>query len=73
MTDKTFSSFAQFRAVVLWPYDMDLITFYEFYGRWSRERVVSSAAGALFESRGSGINILQFPGKASMLASLSAG
>ncbi|CAJ1401177.1 unnamed protein product [Effrenium voratum] len=32
LTDKTFSSFAQFRAVVLWPYDMDLITFYEFYG-----------------------------------------
>eukprot|EP00438_Fugacium_kawagutii_P015591 Skav229724 [mRNA] locus=scaffold49:372576:374408:- [translate_table: standard] len=32
MTDKEFSTFAQFRAVVLWPYDMDLITFYEFYG-----------------------------------------
>ena len=32
MTDKKFSTFAQFRAVLLWPYDMDLITFYEFYG-----------------------------------------
>ncbi|CAE7893168.1 XGD1, partial [Symbiodinium microadriaticum] len=32
MTDRKFSTFAQFRAVVLWPYDMDLITFYEFYG-----------------------------------------
>ncbi|OLQ11086.1 hypothetical protein AK812_SmicGene5189 [Symbiodinium microadriaticum] len=31
LTDKQFSTFAQFRAVVLWPYDMDLITFYEFY------------------------------------------
>lgn len=31
LTDKTFKSFARFRAVVLWPYDMDLITFYEFY------------------------------------------
>ena len=31
LTDKQFRSFAQFRAVVLWPYDMDLITFYEFY------------------------------------------
>ncbi|CAK9009615.1 unnamed protein product [Durusdinium trenchii] len=32
LTDKKFSTFAQFRAVALWPYDMDLITFYEFYG-----------------------------------------
>lgn len=32
LTDRLFSTFAQFRAVVLWPYDMDLITFYEFYG-----------------------------------------
>eukprot|EP00929_Paragymnodinium_shiwhaense_P006773 TRINITY_DN110732_c0_g1_i1.p1 TRINITY_DN110732_c0_g1~~TRINITY_DN110732_c0_g1_i1.p1 ORF type:complete len:632 (-),score=93.15 TRINITY_DN110732_c0_g1_i1:41-1936(-) len=31
LTDRKFSTFAQFRAVVLWPYDMDLITFYEFY------------------------------------------
>jgi len=31
LTDKSFSTFAQFRAVVLWAYDMDLITFYEFY------------------------------------------
>lgn len=31
LTDRRFSTFAQFRAVVLWPYDMDLITFYEFY------------------------------------------
>lgn len=31
LTDRSFSTFAQFRAVVLWPYDMDLITFYEFY------------------------------------------
>ena len=29
MTDKKFTTFAQFRAVVLWPYDMDLVTFYE--------------------------------------------
>lgn len=32
MTDKKFSTFSQFRAVALWAYDMDLITFYEFYG-----------------------------------------
>ena len=31
LTDKKFSTFAQFRAVVMWAYDMDLITFYEFY------------------------------------------
>ncbi|CAK0793895.1 unnamed protein product [Prorocentrum cordatum] len=31
LTDKRFSTFAGFRAVVLWAYDMDLITFYEFY------------------------------------------
>ncbi|CAJ1381178.1 unnamed protein product [Effrenium voratum] len=31
LTDKQFSTFAQFKAVVLWAYDMDLITFYEFY------------------------------------------
>lgn len=31
LTDRTFASFAQFRAVALWAYDMDLITFYEFY------------------------------------------
>ena len=31
MTDRRFRSFAQFRAVVLWPYDMDLVSFYEFY------------------------------------------
>lgn len=31
LTDKQFSTFAQFRAVILWAYDMDLITFYEFY------------------------------------------
>jgi hypothetical protein len=30
-TDKKFSTFAQFRAVVLYPYDMDLMSFYEFY------------------------------------------
>ena len=37
MTDKKFSTFAQFRAVLLWPYDMDLITFYEFYGHLDKE------------------------------------
>merc|ERR1712032_242096 len=31
MTDRSFKTFAQFRAVVIWAYDMDLITFYEFY------------------------------------------
>lgn len=31
LTDRSFSTFAQFRAVLLWAYDMDLITFYEFY------------------------------------------
>ena len=31
LTDKKFSTFAQFRAMVMWAYDMDLITFYEFY------------------------------------------
>jgi len=31
LTDKQFATFAQFRAVVLFPYDMDLLTFYEFY------------------------------------------
>ena len=31
LTDKKFKTFSQFRAVVLWAYDMDLITFYEFY------------------------------------------
>ena len=29
---RSFATFAKFRATVLWPYDMDLITFYEFYG-----------------------------------------
>lgn len=32
LTDRTFATFSQFRAVVLWVYDMDLLTFYEFYG-----------------------------------------
>eukprot|EP00928_Gymnodinium_smaydae_P011482 TRINITY_DN1422_c1_g1_i2.p1 TRINITY_DN1422_c1_g1~~TRINITY_DN1422_c1_g1_i2.p1 ORF type:complete len:713 (-),score=119.67 TRINITY_DN1422_c1_g1_i2:172-2310(-) len=31
MTDRKYTTFAQFRAVVIWPYDMDLVTFYEFY------------------------------------------
>lgn len=31
MTDRSFATFSQFRAVALWAYDMDLITFYEFY------------------------------------------
>eukprot|EP00927_Polykrikos_kofoidii_P083945 TRINITY_DN8726_c0_g1_i1.p1 TRINITY_DN8726_c0_g1~~TRINITY_DN8726_c0_g1_i1.p1 ORF type:complete len:271 (-),score=37.97 TRINITY_DN8726_c0_g1_i1:144-956(-) len=31
MTDRKFGTFATFRAVVLWPYDMDLVCFYEFY------------------------------------------
>lgn len=30
-TDRTFRTFSTFYAVALWPYDMDLITFYEFY------------------------------------------
>merc|ERR1712232_943812 len=31
LTDRSFRIFAQFRAVVIWAYDMDLITFYEFF------------------------------------------
>jgi len=31
LTDRSFATFSQFRAVLLWAYDMDLITFYEFY------------------------------------------
>eukprot|EP00397_Hematodinium_sp_SG-2012_P039314 GEMP01042906.1.p1 GENE.GEMP01042906.1~~GEMP01042906.1.p1 ORF type:complete len:312 (+),score=59.02 GEMP01042906.1:798-1733(+) len=30
-TDRSFRTFSTFHAVALWPYDMDLITFYEFY------------------------------------------
>ena len=44
MMDKKFSTFAQFRAVLLWPYDMDLITFYEFYGHLEGEQMASSTS-----------------------------
>ena len=46
--DKRFSTFAQFRAVVLWPYDMDLITFYELLGLFKASKAFKMERGYLF-------------------------
>jgi hypothetical protein len=34
-TDRRFATFARLRAAVLWPYDMDLVSFYELYAMGS--------------------------------------
>lgn len=49
LTDRSFRSFAKFRAVVLWAYDMDLITFYEFYGMGMPIFMPSSLPKYLFQ------------------------